>query len=459
MSEESDETVEDKGNTPDFLELKGTKDYLPREQLIRERISDVMRSNFMKYGYGPVETSILEHYEVAASKYAGGSEILKETYRLRDQGGRDLCLRYELTFKLGKLIAMNQNLKMPFKRYEIGKVFRDGPVRAGRLREFTQCDADVVGVKSVAADAELIRMTFDIFTELGLNVSVSVNNRKLLFGLFEHCSIPPGLHVEAALSLDKLVKFGEKSVRDEMAQKGIPADAAGKLMSLLNEALHFDNYRGRIEFFGGILSDGIGREGIAELGELFDFLESFGPVHDVALLPTLARGLSYYTGPMWEVYVKEGQSNITSSLAAGGRWDGMIDHFVGGNKVFPATGMTFGLDVIYAVLEERKLHGFSTMLPHVPLVLIVPLKTLKECLGMSGELRSRGISCDIAFEKSIGKSFEYANRNGVPFVIVVGSRELETGKVTLHDMATGKEQVLDIAGAADLLASAMHSGR
>ncbi len=454
MSAESGKAGKIRGIPSDTLEVKGTKDYLPREQLIRESIAGVMKSNFMKYGYGPAETSILEHYEVAASKYAGGSEILKETYRLKDQGGRDLCLRYELTFKLGKLVAMNPTLKMPFKRYEIGKVFRDGPVRAGRLREFTQCDADVVGVSGVVADAEIIRMTFDIFAELGLNVCVFVNDRKLLFELFRHCSIPDDMHTETALSLDKLVKFGEKSVRTELAQKGVPDGAADKLMSLLNEALLIDNYQDRLGFFERILSGGKASEGITELKELFRFLESFGQSSDVIFLPTLARGLSYYTGPMWEVYVKEGQSAITSSLAAGGRYDGMVDSFAGGNKVFPATGMTFGLDVIFAVLEERKFEGFSARLPHVPFVLIVPLKTLDDCLRMAEELRRRGLNCDIAFEKSIGKAFEFADRNGIPYVMVVGRRELETGKVTVHDMDTGKEHVLSIGEAADMLMEA-----
>jgi histidyl-tRNA synthetase len=436
---------------PDFLEVKGTRDYLPAEQIIREYIAGVLKSNFMKYGYGPVETSILEHYEVAASKYTGGSEILKETYKLQDQGGRNLCLRYELTFKLGKLVALNQNLKMPFKRYEIGKVFRDGPVKAGRLREFTQCDADVVGVKSVAADAELIMMTFDIFRELGLNVSVCVNDRKILFGIFNHCSIPPELHVDTALALDKLVKFGEKSVRDELTQKGISPSAADKLMSILNESSAKEGHRERLEFFGRILTDNGGIDGIMELKELFGFMESFGSTADLEFLPTLARGLSYYTGPMWEVYAREGESKIASSLAAGGRWDGMIDHFVGGNKVFPATGMTFGLDVIYMVLEERKFSGSSAVILHVPQVLIVPLKTLNECLHIADELRKQGLNCDVAFEKSIGKSFEYADKNGIPYVVVVGKRELEAGKVTLHNMTTGKEQTMDVSHAANAI--------
>ena len=165
-------------------ENKGTKDYMPKEQIVRNKIIDILRKHFENYGYKPIQTSILEFKEIGASKYAGGEEILKETYNLKDQGKRDLILRYELTFKLAKLIGMNPTIRMPFKRYEIGKVFRDGPVKTGRLREFTQCDVDVVGVSSRIVDAELIKMAFDIFEELELKTYAKVNSRQLLFGLF-----------------------------------------------------------------------------------------------------------------------------------------------------------------------------------------------------------------------------------------------------------------------------------
>ena len=200
----------------DIPVLKGTRDYLPNEQIIREKIVGILIDKFKKYGFKPMETAILEYYSVLASKYAGGEEILKETYKLTDQGGRQLGLRYELTIKLAKVIGLNPMIRFPFKRYEIGKVFRDGPVKTGRLREFTQCDVDVVGVKSMAADAEFIAMTFDIFKEIGLDVKVLVNNRKLLNGIMEYVEIPEDKRISTILSLDKLDKIGKDGVIEEL---------------------------------------------------------------------------------------------------------------------------------------------------------------------------------------------------------------------------------------------------
>ena len=188
---------------------KGTMDYLPQEQKIRQNIVRGLQDVFEKYGYQPLETPILCHFEVLASKYAGGAEILKEVYKMNDQGDRELGLRYDLTVPFAKVVGMNSEMRMPFKRYEIGKVFRDGPVKAGRNREFTQCDVDVVGVSSMIAEAEYFAITIDIFEMLGLPVYISYNNRKLLSGLVEASSIDIADASSVILSIDKLEKIGE----------------------------------------------------------------------------------------------------------------------------------------------------------------------------------------------------------------------------------------------------------
>ncbi|HKZ42042.1 MAG TPA: ATP phosphoribosyltransferase regulatory subunit, partial [Candidatus Hodarchaeales archaeon] len=162
--------------------LKGTTDYLPNEQIIRARIAAKLSRVFELYGFLPLETPILEYYDILASKYAGGAEILKETYKLTDQGQRELALRYDLTIPFSRVLGMNPSLPKPFKRYEIGKVFRDGPVKPGRNREFTQCDVDIAGVKSVIAESELIALTLDVFSLLKIDINVEINNRKLLSG-------------------------------------------------------------------------------------------------------------------------------------------------------------------------------------------------------------------------------------------------------------------------------------
>lgn len=424
-------------------DVKGTKVYLPNEQTVREKIADVLRSQFRLYGYRPVETSILEYWNVAASKYAGGSEILKETYKLKDQGGRELALRYELTFKLGKIIAMNPQMRLPFRRYEIGKVFRDGPMKLGRLREFTQCDVDVVGIKDLSADAELIALTFQVFSALGINdIYVQLNNRKLLFGIFEDAGVPESQFVECALSLDKLEKIGEESVRNELYQKDISNESIDKVFEILNGVAKKATNWERLEFLESVLKTENSRVGITELRQILNYSKIMGVTGDIRFIPNLARGLGYYTGPMWEVFAKS--SNITSSLCGGGRWDDMIPKFLGTDKEYPATGMTFGLDVIYVVLQERKFKGFLEMKDKIPLLMVVSMDTLEQSMALAAVLRRNGISCEIAAGRKLAKTLEYADKEGIPFVAIVGKKEIERGSVKLKDMISGKEILVSI---------------
>ncbi len=419
----------------EITQLKGTKEYLPNEQLVREKIIDILKTNFKKFGFKPVQTSILESYELAASKYAGGQEILKETYKLKDQGGRLLCLRYELTFKLAKLLGQNPNIRLPFKRYEIGKVFRDGPVKTGRLREFTQCDVDTIGVKSPAADAEFMPLISDIFSELKLKTITIVNNRKLLFGLFEFCGIKENKFIDTALSLDKLEKFGEAIVKKELQDKGIQNPSINKLFTLLKTKKQSNEEK--LAFFEKNLTNDLSKEGIEELKLFFKFCKSFGVSKDIIFMPTLARGLGYYTGLMWEVFLKD--SKIKNSVAAGGRWDNMIQNFLQSKQEYPATGMTFGLDVIYEFLKDKKFAKEQT-----PSVLIIPINTLEQSIKIAKELRKENINTDIAIEKKLSKSLDYANKENIPFIIIIGKEELKNKKLKLKDMESGKEQSLTL---------------
>lgn len=183
--------------TTKLRNLKGTSDFLPQEQRVRQEIIRKLQDTFEKYGYQPLETPIICYFDVLASKYAGGAEILKEVYQLKDQGGRELGLRYDLTVPFARLIGMHREIRMPFKRYEIGKVYRDGPVKTGRRREFIQCDVDMVGVKSVMAEAELMMMAVEVYRMLGLDVYISYNNRKLLSGVIELAEIEPAFTSES----------------------------------------------------------------------------------------------------------------------------------------------------------------------------------------------------------------------------------------------------------------------
>ncbi|RLI61181.1 MAG: histidine--tRNA ligase [Candidatus Asgardarchaeum californiense] len=420
----------------DIPVLKGTRDYLPNEQIIREKIVGILIDKFKKYGFKPMETAILEYYSVLASKYAGGEEILKETYKLTDQGGRQLGLRYELTIKLAKVIGLNPMIRFPFKRYEIGKVFRDGPVKTGRLREFTQCDVDVVGVKSMAADAEFIAMTFDIFKEIGLDVKVLVNNRKLLNGIMEYVEIPEDKRISTILSLDKLDKIGKDGVIEELRESGISESQIDKLFQVIEGAA--GSTQEKIAYFENIITNEIGKEGLQELKDFFSYCSAYEvPEDDVIFQPSLARGLAYYTGTMWEVYLKDG--TIKSSVAAGGRWDEMIKNFLQSKLDYPAVGMTFGLDVIYEALKQKDFEGFIGKKDKIPMVLIIPINTLTESLTIAKKLRDAGISTDVIVEKKLKRALEFADKEGIPYVIIVGKAELEKNVVKIRDMQAQQE--------------------
>src|SRR3989338_6720800 len=188
---------------------KGTQDFLPEQKIVRQYIIDTLREVFELYGYSQLETPVLERYETLSSKYAGGSEILKEIFTLKDQGNRELALRYDLTVPFSRVIAMNPQLKMPFKRYQIGQVFRDGPISTGRVREFWQCDVDIVGIKKMTSDAEILSLTKNVFKKLKLDVVIRVNSRKVSNSLFQAANVPENLWSDVLLTVDKLEKLGE----------------------------------------------------------------------------------------------------------------------------------------------------------------------------------------------------------------------------------------------------------
>ncbi|MEM1535000.1 MAG: histidine--tRNA ligase [Candidatus Pacearchaeota archaeon] len=419
--------------------LKGTRDYLPEEQELRETIIEILKKNFRRYGYKPVETSILDFYEFASSK--AGNEIVSEIYRLRDRGNRDLCLRYELTFKLAKLIGLNPNLRMPFKRYEIGKVFRDGPVSSIRMREFVQCDVDCVGSESLAVDAELLALTFDIFKELGLEVYVELNSRKFLSGLMEECGIEKDKIDSAILSIDKLEKYGKQSIINELKAKGLRDESIKKLFAFFDKARseREKNNEKKLEFFKRNLRNSLAIEGLKEIEELLRLCKVLG-LKDVIFVPSLARGLAYYTGPIWEVYLKN--SKQKRSIAAGGRWDNLISKMLNTSRAYPASGMSFGLDVIYEVLKEKKIKLEKIKKMPVPKVLIIPINTLEKCLKIAQSLRASGINTDIS-DKQLSKALDYANKEGIEFCLIIGENELKSGKLRLRNMINGKEELLN----------------
>ena len=414
--------------------VKGTKDYMPAEQSVREMIRNTLVDTFKLYNFGPLETPILEYYDILASKYAGGAEILKETYSLTDQANRELGLRYDLTVPFSRVIAMNRNMRMPFKRWEIGKVFRDGPIKLGRYREFTQCDVDVVGIDSMAADAELISMATMVFKRLGIKVHLEVNNMKVLSGVLIQAGIEKEDIKSAILTVDKLKKIGAEGVKEELISKGIKDIDFDMLFKVLSEA---DNNEQAIERIRETITNKTCLDGLNEIEELFKYVKKFSVNSEVKFTPSLARGLGFYTSTIFEVYAKG--SKMTSSVAGGGRYDDIIKKFLNSEKNYPAVGISFGLEPIYDTLMDLGKVANQDMNPLKAYVIAVD--NIDYAIPVAAKLREAGIAADVNYlNKKLKKELEYASDMKIPFVIIVGEKEARDNVGTLKDMDS-KEQI------------------
>ena len=408
---------------------KGTRDLKPEEAIVRNKIVSILKDVFEVYGYSPLETPVFERYDILASKYAGGAEILKEIFKFKDQGKRELGLRYDLTVPMCRFVGMNPNIKMPFKRYAIGEVFRDGPVERSRYRQFTQCDVDVVGINGMTADAEIIALTQRAFKKLGFDVVIKVNNRKLLNDLLENAGVNKDKLETVLLMIDKLDKFGLEIVKKELKLKKIDGKTINKIIKIINIK---GNNKAKINTIKKLIDDSEGLKEIKELLSLLNILKI-----NIDLDVSLARGLTYYTGTVIEVYLKN--SGVKSAVCAGGRYDNIIGSFIGRGN-YPAVGISFGLDRIYdAYMEKTKETKKS-----VTRVYIIPINTFNESLKIAEELRNENVNVDIDLTgKGPSKNLQYANSLGIPYVLFVGKEELKQNKVKLKDMDSGKEQMMD----------------
>lgn len=426
---------------------KGMRDMLPEEAIPRQWLRDQLREAFERYGFSPLETPAVEKYDVLASKYAGGAEILKECFRLQDQGGRELGLRYDLTVPLARVISANPNVKLPFKRYQIAPVWRDGPMGMGRYREFWQCDGDIVGAKSMAADAEAIAIAAMAFDQLGMAYTIYVNDRKLMNGLLAALGVMENRE-SVILALDKLHKITREELTKELQALGLARKAIDELLRVFSQEGTSEELLAKAE---KLIRDEEGKDGVRELRELFTALKGLG-VRNVKLDLALARGLAYYTGPVFETILTD--SPIKTSVCSGGRYDAMIGKFTGSEKAeFPAVGVSFGMDRIYDALKAAgKLPAGRRSLTEA---FIVPIKDAAPALALVQELRSAGIRAETdIIGRNIGKNLDYANALAIPYVLFLGPEEVKAKKVKLRDMATGKEQLLTAADASKAILAA-----
>jgi histidyl-tRNA synthetase len=402
----------------------------------RQRVIALLREVFERHGFEPIDTPVLEYYETLAGKYGEDEKLI---YHFPDHGEREIGLRYDLTVPLARFIATHRNeLTFPFKRYHIAPVWRADRPQKGRYREFWQCDADIVGTKSMLADADIITIIIDALTAVRMpNFVVRINHRKLLEGMAIYAGVDPERAAGVYRAVDKLNKIGPSGVADELQRGGVTADAAARIVDLVSVSGAPDVMLGQVSERLGHIAEA--REALDDLTKLFDYLAALGaaPQHYLFDL-ALARGLEYYTGPVFETTVDEPK---IGSLGGAGRYDGLVGMFSG--QDIPATGMSLGLERIIDVAEELGLLGASATVSDVLVTIFEPDLT-DAALALTTELRSAGLRTETYLEegRNLGRQFQYANRRGIPFAAVLGPTELQEHSVGVKDLASGEQEAV-----------------
>ena len=439
---------------------RGMRDFLPGDVRRREYVIGVIREVYERYGFEPLETPAVENIETLLGKYGeeGNQLIFKILKRGEHEksGEADLALRYDLTVPLARVVAeYGDKLPKFFKRYQIQPVWRaDRPAR-GRFREFYQCDVDVVGTRALTVEAELCAAAGDALEQLGFSdFTIRLNHRQALAGVLEQAGVAPGQQSDALVALDKLDKIGAEGVAKEFDARGIGEEAGLKLLRFFDglnsldrpaeivadgdaaagrEALNTAVLGRLVEFVG---PHETGARGCEELRQILQFAAACGAGERVRLDPSLARGLSYYTGAIMEINVP----NLAGSLGGGGRYDNLIGMFSG--KDIPACGFSLGLERIIVVMTERGMFPQEIVVANADvLVTIWDEASVEASLTLARELRAAGLRVELYPETDkVGKQFKYASTRAIPFVVVAGPDERARGELAIKDMLTGEQQ-------------------
>lgn len=414
--------------------VKGGYDFLPKEQRVRNYINGILKKTFEEFSYQPIETPILCYYDILSDKYDEGNDILKEIYKLKDQGNRELGLRYDLTVPFAKLIALNKNkIKFPFKRYEIAKSFRDGPVKVGRDREFTQCDVDVVGIGGQLIEAELLSLYKIAFQRLDIDIIIKYNSRNLMTGLILESGVCSDLVSDVTTIIDKKNKVSVLEFKEMLISVGLNEQQIDKLLNYFNLdvdelcLLFKDNSNEKIQ------------AGLREIVRLREYLKELDMLDICVFDSSLARGQNYYTGNVFEVYDACGR--VSGSIGAGGRYDKMIKEFINDGEEYPTVGISFGLSSIYEIMKDRNIFNDKSDIN----IYIIPLNTEIESLKLANDLRGLGINVEVEMSsKKVKKCLDCANKEKINYVIVMGEEEINNQYFKLKDMFNNKEDIIYI---------------
>lgn len=436
-------------STIDANPASGTRDFLPTEVLRRDEAFATIRAAFRRHGFAPLDTPAFERLEVLTGKYGEeGDQLIFKILRRGEHeatGGADLALRYDLTVPLARVAARyGSQLPTPFKRYQIAPVWRADRPGQGRYREFFQCDVDTIGSDSLVADATTIVAVADVLDQLGLSgFEVQLNHRAALSGLIEAYGVPARLEGTTLTALDKLAKIGVDGVAAELTERQVPAGAVQQLV----EDLGSDDLVGAVS--DRLAGTPRGRRGLQEISRVLELVGSL-PGGRLVHAPVLARGLSYYTGPVFEVV----HEALDVTIAAGGRYDGLIGMFQ--NNDVPATGGSLGIERILLLLERAAKDAEHTRGdgPAVLVTLMEPEHDA-EALALAQQLRAAGFDVDLyagGGSRKLGKQLKYANRRGVRLVVIRGEAERDAGRVAVKDLASGDQDEVSAAEVVEHLA-------
>jgi histidyl-tRNA synthetase len=441
---------------------QGTRDFSPETVRKRQYIFQTIRETFERYGFQPLETPAMENLETLMGKYGEEGDKLifrilnngldhpnKQAQAMEDfrkvlegksvKGITERALRYDLTIPFARYVAMNHGqLHFPFKRYQLQPVWRADRPQKGRYREFYQCDADVVGSASLLNEAELANIYADVFQKLGIPVEIRINNRKILAALAEACGGAEQM-TSITVAIDKLDKIGPDAVKEELAQRGLTPEQVGLVARYLEIK---GSNAGKIKEAESMLGHiPAGRQGLDEISWLNAFLHSEQVVVDF----TLARGLNYYTGTIFEIKASGVQ---IGSIGGGGRYDDLTGLF--GVPGIPGVGISFGVDRIYDVMEELQLFPEGLLIGTRVLFFNLGDQECRYAYGLMQALRARGIPSEIFHETAkFDKQFRYAEKKRIPFIVIIGSQEMENGTCKVKNLETGEQLELPAGQLAD----------
>ena len=416
-----------------FQTPRGTRDFLPAEMLKRNWVMDQIKTVFQNYGYGPMGTPAFESWDMLKKK--SGEDAVNQIYYFKDKSDRELGLRFEWTASLARVVATHRELPKPFKRYAIGPVWRYERPSDMRWREFWQADVDVVGVADPIAATEVLAVAVDSLKAIGFKgFKLRLNDRRLLEALVEISGIPKERYMDAFRAVDKRGKIGDEGVLEELDKIGAPRESSQKLLDLTSIKGAPSEVIGKAQD----LVEGIkkGLDACEALSSIVEYAEGYGITGDIVVDLGLARGLDYYTGPVFEVYA-EGFEN-EGSIAGGGRYDELIEIF--GGEPIPMTGVSLGLDRLVALLERIGVFEGINLTPRV-YVVSASESVRPKAIEVAQQLRRAGVSTDMdLLSRGMRKQLDNANTKGVSKVVIVGERELAEGCVAVRDMSTAEQK-------------------